>query len=98
MCNGAVHVIASLPESGAVGQAGGPGSVGATLPPRRQQMEELVCRLMPVMQDVMYPSQTACGGDGVDLRETVPDDAACCFHKPLESLSAAGKAHQESVG
>lgn len=38
MCNGAVRAVASLPAGGAVGQCGGPGSVGAALPPGLQQI------------------------------------------------------------
>lgn len=44
---------------------------------------------MPVVVHLSHLSQTAGGVDGADLRETSPDDTACCFHKPLEGRCSA---------
>lgn len=80
-----MYLTASLPEGGAVGQAGGPGSDGPELK-----------WMMPVVVDLSHLSQTAGGVDGADLQETSPDDTAS--GRPMLSLGAARKPHQTSVG
>lgn len=78
-----------------MGQSGGPGLDGPIHSPRGQQVEELMCRMMPVTQDVVYLCQTEGGGDGADLW------LCLLFHNPLGdpllSFGAAGKPHQASV-
>lgn len=61
-----------------MGQSGGPSSDGLVPSPRREEVEELMCSVMPVRQDVVRPSQTACGVDGVDLWETGPNNTTYC--------------------
>lgn len=50
-----------------MGQSGGPGSDAPVPSPEGKQVEELMCRMMLVTQNVVYPSQTARGVDGADL-------------------------------
>lgn len=52
-----------------MGQPLGPGLDGPVPSPRGQLVEELMCRMILVMQDVVYPSQIVGDGNTGEYRE-----------------------------
>ncbi len=67
---------------------GGPGSDGLVSSAWGQQMEQVMCWVRLIFQDVTHSPQAAGGTDSVDLWEVHPNYFPRCPHHPLECTLA----------
>lgn len=58
----------------AVGQSVGPGPYGPVPSLGGTQLEQVLCRVVLIMQDFVHLPKAACGVDGADLQKASPND------------------------